>query len=105
MNQSFITAGCPHSSWLRAMEGHILKVSDVIFFTPPPMPGQSGSGIFVHIKEEGETNTKLAAIITWHIKYHYLKKDGYPNSIGGAIPMKNLHSAIENKDKDKDKEK
>ena len=47
------------------MEGTILTVGPIVYFNPPPIPAQSGSGIFVHITEKnGETNTKLAAIIT-----------------------------------------
>ena len=92
--QSFITAGCPEARWLRAMEGHVLSNDGIVYFTPPARPGQSGSGIFVHITKNGETNTKLVAIITWYFGEDRLKPNGYNNSVGGAIPINNLHEVI-----------
>lgn len=93
--QVFITAGCPQARWARALEGHVVDIDSIIYFTPPPLPGQSGSGIFVNIVDKnGETNTRLAAIITWYFGQHSLRPDGYSTSLGGAIPIKNLYQVI-----------
>ena len=76
------SAGCPQARWLQLWEGHALSEAsnNRVLFTPPPLGGQSGSGVFTVI----DGDTYLCAILTWRIE----------NSKGGAIHIGNFLRAL-----------
>ena len=83
--QYIASAGCPQARWANAWEGHATTDSQSrVLFVPPPLGGQSGSGIHVYIKDpSGEWHTRLGAVLTWSI-----------GNQGGAIPSSTLYAAI-----------
>lgn len=90
-----VSAGCPAARWPVAWEGHVLqKLSSRILFTPPPIGGQSGSGIFVQVADEkGELYTRLGAVLTWRIGNGSEINPG-TQLMGGAIPVTTLYSVL-----------
>ena len=76
------SAGCPQGRWLQLWEGHALSTGSQsrVLFTPPPLGGQSGSGVYTMIKG----NTHLAAVLTWRVDADK----------GGAIHISNFWRAI-----------
>ena len=88
------SAGVPEAKWLMGWEGRVVqdKVSRILF-TPGPSQGQSGSGIFVLVKnKEGELETRLAAVLTWVFEGGNFKTRTH----GGAIPVSTFHSLLNN---------
>ena len=81
-NDYISSAGCPQARWLQLWEGHALSKAsrNRVLFTPPPLGGQSGSGVYTIING----NTYLCAILTWKIE----------GSKGGAIHIGNFLRAI-----------
>ena len=81
-NDYIASAGCPSARWLQLWEGHALSeaASNRVLFTPPPLGGQSGSGVYTIING----NSYLCAVLTWKI-------DG---SKGGAIHIGNFLRAL-----------
>ncbi len=84
--QYIASAGCPQARWANAWEGHATTNSQSrVLFVPPPLGGQSGSGIHVYLKDpSGEWHTRLAAVLTWSI-----------GNQGGAIPTNTLYAAMQ----------
>ena len=76
------SAGCPQGRWLQLWEGHALSAGSQsrVLFTPPPLGGQSGSGVYTLING----NTHLAAVLTWRVD----------DDKGGAIHISNFWRAI-----------
>ena len=76
------SAGCPKARWLQLWEGHALSEAskNCVLFTPPPLGGQSGSGVYTVINGD----TYLCAVLTWRIE----------NSKGGAIHIGNFLRAV-----------
>ena len=76
------SAGCPQGRWLQLWEGHALSTGSQsrVLFTPPPLGGQSGSGVYTMIAG----NTHLAAVLTWRVD----------DDKGGAIHIANFWRAI-----------
>jgi hypothetical protein len=76
------SAGCPRARWLQLWEGHALSEASKnrVLFTPPPLGGQSGSGVYTVI----DGDTYLCAVLTWRIE----------NSKGGAIHIGNFLRAV-----------
>ena len=81
-----LSAGCPDGRFAQAWGGSIVDYYDgkTAVFTPPPVPGQSGSGIFETI--DGELY--LVGVLTW-----LFGEKGADSSTGGAIPISNLYDA------------
>lgn len=81
-----LSAGCPDGRFAQAWGGSIVDYYDekTAVFTPPPVPGQSGSGIF----EEIDGELYLVGVLTW-----LFGEKGNDNSTGGAIPISNLYDA------------
>lgn len=77
-NDYIASAGCPQARWLQLWEGHALSKAsrNQVLFTPPPLGGQSGSGVYTLIKG----HTYLCAILTWRVD----------EDIGGAIHIGNF---------------
>lgn len=75
-------AGCPQARWLQLWEGHALSNASQsqVLFTPPPLGGQSGSGVYTLIGG----HTHLAAVLTWRVD----------DDKGGAIHIANFWRAI-----------
>ena len=82
------SAGCPQARWLQLWEGHALSDAsrNRILFTPPPLGGQSGSGVYTVI----DGDTYLCAILTWRIE----------NNKGGAIHIGNFLRAVKGETSD-----
>jgi uncharacterized coiled-coil protein SlyX len=76
------SGGCPQGRWLQLWEGHALSTGSQsrVLFTPPPLGGQSGSGVYTMIKG----NMHLAAVLTWRVDAN----------MGGAIHIANFWRAI-----------
>ncbi len=87
-NQYISSAGCPRGAWAVAWEGHALNSNNGrVLFQPPPVGGQSGSGIHILWKDKsGELHTRLAAVLTWRI-----------GDEGGAIPVSTLYNILQGK--------
>jgi cell division septum initiation protein DivIVA len=88
------SAGCPEGRDLVMWQGYILtSTSSKILFTPPPQPGQSGSGLLVLIQgSNGEWYTRVGGLVTWRIKNQ--ATDG--NFVmGGGIPIARLYDVME----------
>ena len=81
-NDYIASAGCPQARWLQLWEGHALSDAsrDRVLFTPPPLGGQSGSGVYTVING----NTYLCAVLTWKIE----------RDKGGAIHIGNFLRAL-----------
>ena len=82
-NDYIASAGCPQARWLQLWEGHALSEAsnNRVLFTPPPLGGQSGSGVFTVI----DGDTYLCAVLTWRIE----------SDKGGAIHIGNFLRAIQ----------
>jgi hypothetical protein len=92
------SVGCPEARWAQAFEGHFIGGDESrLLFTPPPRPGQSGSGIHVNIKDaNGEYHTYVGAIITWLIGTGTGKDaNGFDLAQGGAIPISTFYKVLE----------
>ena len=77
-NDYIASAGCPQARWLQLWEGHALSsaTNDRVLFTPPPLGGQSGSGVYTVI----DGDTYLCAVLTWKVE----------GNKGGAIHIGNF---------------
>jgi hypothetical protein len=99
-NEYIASVGCPEARWAQAFEGRFIGGDDSrLLFTPPPRPGQSGSGIHVIMKaENGEYYTYVGAIITWLIGNSSGKDaNGFDIAQGGAIPISTLYRVLDNR--------
>lgn len=96
-----VSAGCPGARWPSAFEGFIIKESyDQILFYPPPLGGQSGSGVYVVCKTDNGYETYLKGVITYRIDGGIPGKTvamGYEANHGGAITINKLLDAMEGK--------
>lgn len=83
-----ISSGAPDGRFPQAWQGQILEYyrGETAIFSPPPVPGQSGSAICEYI--DGELF--VTGILTWLIG-----EKGADNSKGGAIPVANIYKALE----------
>lgn len=81
-----LSAGCPDGRFAQSWGGSIVDYYDekTAVFTPPPVPGQSGSGIF----EEIDGELYQVGVLTW-----LFGEKGRDDSTGGAIPISNLYDA------------
>lgn len=84
--------GCPSARWAQAWEGHITQDRQTrVLFSPPPVGGQSGSGVTVIVPgKDGELYTRIGAVLTWRIG-----EDTGDNASGGAIPISTLYNIME----------
>lgn len=81
-----VSAGCPDGRFAQAWRGKIVSFwnDSTALFQPPPVPGQSGSGVLERV--DGELI--LVAVLTWLVG-----ERGRDDSKGGAIPVANLYAA------------
>ena len=99
---SMRSAGCPEGRWLNAWEGQVEdKQSTRIVFSPPPVGGQSGSGLLVNVDINGELYTRVGAVITFRISTDgsgifndRRDKDGFEIAKGAAIPISTLYKIL-----------
>ncbi len=68
-NDYIMAAGCPSARWVQGWEGRIIQNEQSrIVFGPPPIGGQSGTGITVLIKDSnGEYHTRVGVLLAWKI--------------------------------------
>ncbi len=90
--------GCPNGRWANGWEGRIsLDNGSRVIFTPPPVSGQSGTGLTVLLQgADGEWYTRVGAIVTYRIK----NRPGIESDdidVGGAIPISTLYDALNGK--------
>jgi hypothetical protein len=85
-------AGCPEARWSNGWEGFISDHrTSRVMFQPPPVGGQSGTGITVLIKgKDGELHTRVGAILTWRVG----DPDDDARAMGAAIPVSTLYSVL-----------
>ena len=95
------SAGCPEGRWLSGWEGRIEEKKPTrIIFTPPPVGGQSGSGLLVNITDKnGELQTRVGGIITFRIGENGIFSDrqdvnGFALAKGVAIPISTLYKIL-----------
>ena len=95
------SAGCPEGKWLKAWEGRIEKNEATRFiFTPPPVGGQSGSGLMVLVQDDkGELHTRVGGIVTFRVGDEGIFSDrmdenGYEMAKGAAIPISTLYKIL-----------
>ena len=83
-----ISSGAPDGRFTQAWKGQVLEYYNdkTCVFTPPPVPGQSGSAICEYV--DGELF--ITGILTW-----LLGEKGRDDSKGGAIPIANLYQALQ----------
>ena len=82
-------AGCPGGRWIQGWEGRILLDKKTrLIFTPPPIGGQSGSGLTIHLNGE----TRVGAVLTWRVGDRDAPEK---NAVGAAIPIARLYSALD----------
>lgn len=83
-----ISCGAPDGRFTQAWKGQVLEYynGQTAIFSPPPVPGQSGSPICEFV--DGELF--VTGILTWLIG-----EKGRDDSKGGAIPISNLYKALE----------
>lgn len=86
--KSFIcSAGAPDGRFVQSWKGEVVGYynSETVEFQPPPVPGQSGSGIISFY--DGEP--WVTAVLTW-----LFGEKGNDEATGGAIPIANLYDAM-----------
>lgn len=86
INGFIVSSGAPDGRFTQAWKG---KIEDyyrdaTALFSPPPVPGQSGSGILEYLDNE----LYLTGVLTWLIG-----EKGADSSKGGAIPVSNIYIA------------
>lgn len=82
------SSGCPDGRFVQAWRGEVVSYYNgkTAVFQPPPVPGQSGSGIVEYI----DGRPYVVAILTW-----LFGQKGSDESTGGAIPVANLYLAAD----------
>ena len=92
-----VSAGCPGARWPSAWEGFLINSQEGrLLFYPPPLGGQSGSGLYIICKEKDEYQTYLKGVVTWRIEGGVeTTSRGYENAHGGAASVDRLVDAIE----------
>lgn len=92
-----VSAGCPGARWPSAWEGFLIDSEQGrLLFYPPPLGGQSGSGLYIICKENNEYQTYLKGVVTWRIEGGVeTTAKGYENAHGGAASVDRLVDAIE----------
>lgn len=86
VNGFIVSSGAPDGRFTQAWKGKVVEYyqDSTAIFSPPPVPGQSGSGIMEYI--DGELY--ITGILTWLIG-----EKGRDDSKGGAIPVANIYKA------------
>lgn len=86
-NSFIISAGAPKGRFVQSWRGRVVDYynGSTALFQPPPVPGQSGSGIFEVV--DGELF--LVGVLTWLIG-----AEGQDSSRGGAIPVSNIYASV-----------
>ena len=82
-----ISCGAPDGRFPQAWKGQLTEYYNgkTAVFSPPPVPGQSGSPICEYIDDE----LFVTGILTW-----LFGEKGLDDSKGGAIPISNLYKAL-----------
>lgn len=87
IDATIVSSGAPDGRFPQAWKGRIIEYFNdkTAVFSPPPVPGQSGSPICEFV--DGELF--VTGILTW-----LLGEKGQDDSKGGAIPIMNLYLAL-----------
>lgn len=82
-----VSSGAPDGRFTQAWKGQVLEYYNgkTAVFSPPPVPGQSGSAVCEYVNGE----LFVTGILTW-----LLGEKGRDDSKGGAIPIANLYKAL-----------
>ena len=90
LDSLIISSGAPDGRFVQSWKGRTETYYNgkTLIFSPPPVPGQSGSGI---VERKGD-DLFLTGVLTWLIG-----EKGRDDSKGGAIPIANLYKALENR--------
>jgi hypothetical protein len=95
-----VSSGCPSGTWAVVWEGFVVDSSkDKVLFHPPPVGGQSGSGLFCLYKNGDKLEFRTAAVVTWRLirPDHAKDSKGFEIAKGGAIPIQQLYHALNGK--------
>lgn len=86
VNGFIVSSGAPDGRFTQAWKGKVVEYYQdaTAIFSPPPVPGQSGSGIMEYI----DGDLYITGILTWLIG-----EKGRDDSKGGAIPVSNIYRA------------
>ncbi len=81
-----MAAGCPQARWVQGWEGRIIgNDRSRVLFGPPPVGGQSGTGIMVVMKDEDdEFHTRVGVLLAWSVS----------GRRGGGVSLDTLYNAI-----------
>ena len=82
-----VSSGAPDGRFTQAWKGQVLEYysGKTAIFSPPPVPGQSGSAICEYVEDQ----LFVTGVLTWLIG-----EKGRDDSKGGAIPIANLYKAL-----------
>jgi hypothetical protein len=84
------STGCPSALVPQSWQGYILFDNQSRYiFMHEPIGGQSGSGIYVMVKINGQFYTRIAGVLTWRITANSVP-------VGGAIPISTFYGVINN---------
>lgn len=88
-NDKIYTSGCPEGRWPTGWIGRVKAINGGrIEFMPPPVPGRSGSGLFVLVPDHtGELHTRVGGLIAWLI--------GPPgNQYGAGLSLNQIYALL-----------
>lgn len=93
-----VSAGCPDARWACGWEGFIVRQenSEIIFY-PPPVGGQSGSGLYVIENDGDQKNTVLKGIVSWRVgggTFNINAANGIDTAVGGAIEIEKFKQTL-----------
>ena len=93
------SAGCPSARWANSWEGFIVQQEGGrLIFYPPPIGGQSGSGLYIVANRNGVKQTVLKGVVTWRLGSGGRNNNtGFESARGGAVLIDRLYDAIEGK--------
>lgn len=88
INSVIISSGAPDGRFCQVWKGwnETYYNGRTLIFSPPPVPGQSGSGIVERLGDD----LFITGVLTWLIG-----EKGRDDSKGGAIPIANLYKALD----------
>jgi len=91
----FVTGTCPMGLDALVRQGRVYATENWRFYISEVLPGQSGSGILINVKDKkGELHTKIGGVITWRIA---IERSGKKIVLGGVIPIKVIRTVMAGK--------
>lgn len=89
----FVAGTCPMGLDALVRKGRVYGTEDWRFYISEVLPGQSGSGVLINVKDaKGELQTRLGGIITWRISIPTANNKKVV--LGGVIPIKVIRTVM-----------